>query len=80
MEFTIKFPPEAYARAREMILAGGKHPATGENGLHSASQLLLFMDQQVQQQQRQPPVENKLDEVKPNGRAKPELAESAVKT
>lgn len=56
-EIILRLPSDAYARLREIVLAGGKHPATGENGLHSASQLLLFMDQQVQQQQRQPPVE-----------------------
>lgn len=49
-EIVLKLPLNAFARLREMVIAGGKFPATGENGLHSASQLLLLMDQQVQSQ------------------------------
>lgn len=69
-EVILKLSVDAYARLREMILAGGKHPATGENGIHAASQLLIFMDQQVQQQRS---VVGKPEpaEEKPNGRAKP---------
>jgi hypothetical protein len=44
----LELPFDAYQRLRELVLAAGKYPATGENGIHSASQLLLFMDQQVQ--------------------------------
>lgn len=69
-EITLKLPVDVYARLREMVLAGGKYPATGENGIHSASQLLLFMDQQIQQQQKS--ALEKVEEIKeppgkPNG-------------
>lgn len=76
-EITLKLPVDAYARLREMVLAGGKNLATGENGIHSASQLLLFMDQQLQQQRLQVQPPSGLSEAKPNGKA---LAESTTKT
>lgn len=72
----LALPPEVYTRMREMIIAGGKYPATGENGIHAASQLLLFLDQQIQEQQKATPA----SEGKPNGTTKPELAEGATRT
>lgn len=48
----LEFPVEAYQRLRELVVAGGKWQATGEGGLHSASQLLLMMDGQVVVAQR----------------------------
>ncbi len=51
-KITLTFEAAGYARLREMVIAGGKFLATGENGIHSASQLLLYMDQQVEAQAR----------------------------
>jgi hypothetical protein len=47
-------PISLYIRMRDMIVAAGKWPATGENGLHSASQLLLVLGEQANAQINKP--------------------------